>query len=408
VTGIRTLRSAAALSALRSGPFRWLWLGRLASSATFQMSGVAQGWLVYELTGSAFALGWVGAGWSVATLALSLYGGVVCDRMEKRDILLWTRSIMGLNFLLLGLLISLGVVQLWHLAVSSLVTGAMFAFMMPAQQAIITDLVDRDTLLNANSLNAVGMGLMGIGSASLAGVIITFFGVDGVYYAMVLLYIMALYTLAHLPRTGVAETNGRSVWADLREGLGYLRHSKLLLTLLVLGLVRVIFASPYRTLMPSFSQEVMGFDAAGLGLLMAAPGLGGLVSSLAMAGLGDFQGKGKLLLVSGIALGLAIIAFAQVPVLAVVLPCLALVGAAENAGMVCDQTLVQMNCDDRYLGRVLSVYMMLWGLTPLGTLPAGLAADITGIVPVYVVQGLVVAAAFAGVLVFRPAMRRLP
>lgn len=405
---IRSLRSAPALSALRSGPFRWLWLGRLASSATFQMSGVAQGWLVYELTGSAFALGWVSAGWSLATLALSLYGGVVCDRVEKRDILLWTRIVMGLNFLALGVLISLDVVELWHLALSSLVTGAMFAFMMPAQQAIITDLVDRNTLLNANSLNAVGMGLMGIGSASLAGVIITFFGVDGVYYVMFLLYIMAVYTLAHLPRTGTKPADGRSVWLDLREGLRYLRGSNILLTLLALGLVRVIFASPYRTLMPSFSQDIMGLGASGLGILLAAPGLGGLISSFAIAALGDFQGKGRLYLISGISLGLSILAFAQVPILAVVLGCLTLVGGAENVGMICDQTLVQVNCDERYLGRVLSVYMMLWGLTPLGSLPAGLVTDQVGIVPVLAVQGLVVVAAYVAILLLRPSMKRLP
>ena len=371
------------------------------------MSGVAQGWLVYELTGSAFALGWVSAGWSIATLSLALYGGVVCDRVEKRTILLWTRSVMGLNFLLLGVLISLGVVELWHLAVSSLITGAMFAFMMPAQQAIITDLVDRDTLLNANSLNAVGMGLMGIGSASLAGVIITVFGVDGVYYVMFAFYVMAVYTLTRLPLTGTTPANGRSVWLDLREGLGYMRHNKILMTLMGLALVRVVFASPYRTLMPSFSQGVMGFDASGLGLLLAAPGLGGLISSFTIAALGDFQGKGRLYLISGTALGFAIISFAQIPILAVVLGCLTLVGGAENIGMICDQTLVQMNCEERYLGRVLSINMMLWGLTPLGSLPAGFAADQIGIVPVFAVQGLVVAAAFGAVLLLRPAMRRL-
>ena len=171
----------------------------------------------------------------------------------------------------------------------------MFAFMMPAQQAIIIELVDRDTLLNANSLNAVGMGLMGIGSASLAGVIITVFGVDGVYYVMFLLYVMAIYTLTHLPLTGVTPANGRSVWLDLREGLAYLRHNKILMTLMALGLVRVVFATPYRTLMPSFSDEVMGFGAAGLGLLLAAPGLGGLISSLSVAALGDFSGQRQTL-----------------------------------------------------------------------------------------------------------------
>ncbi|MBM3189575.1 MAG: MFS transporter, partial [Chloroflexi bacterium] len=99
---VRTWSWVSTFDSLRNRPFRWLWLGGLASSATFQMGTVAQGWLVYELTGSAFALGWVSAGWSISTLALSLYGGVMCDRLEKRGILVWSRLAMVFNSLILA------------------------------------------------------------------------------------------------------------------------------------------------------------------------------------------------------------------------------------------------------------------------------------------------------------------
>ena len=403
---IRTWTQGSSVAALRNRYFRWLWLGRLASSATFQMSSVAQGWLVYELTGSAFALGWVSAGWSVSTLVLSLYGGVVSDRVDKRTLLLYTRAGMVLNAFVLAVLISMGAVRIWHLAASSLLTGILFAFMMPSQSAIVVELIDRDTLLNANSLNSVGMGLMGIFAAALAGLIIESVGVQGVYYVMGAMYLLALATLTRLPK-GQARPSANSVWRDLRLGVRYLTCSPAIRALLALTLVRVLFAMPYRTFMPKYATEVMGMDASGLGLLMAAPGVGSLISSMTVASAGHLSGKGKLLLLAGLGLGLAVIVFAQCPTLVVVLLALGVVGATSNLCMIANQTLLQMNCEEGYIGRIMSMYMMMWGLTPLGTIPAGAIADVVGVPSVLTVQGIITAAAFALTLLFARDVRRL-
>jgi len=393
--------------ALRDRNFRWLWVGRLASSATFQMGSIAQGWLVYQLTGSAFALGWVGSGWSVSTLLLSLYGGAVADRLEKRDLLIWARLGMILNTLAIALLISTGAVQIWHLVVNSLVSGVLFSFMMPAGQAIVSELVDRDALLNAVSLNSVGMGLMGIFSASLAGYLVEAVGVQGAYYAMAGFYLLAVFSLTKLPRTGRGERSRASVWADLWEGVRYICSHPALLGLLGLVLARVVFGMPYRTFMPKFAQDVMKMDASGLGLLMAAPGVGALISSLLTASLGDFQGKGKLLLASGVTMGGSLFLFANIPSLAAILLFLGLVGAASNACMVANNTLLQANSHSRLRGRVMSVYMMMWGLMPLGTLPAGAIADRMGVPFVISLQGGLLALIFLSLGFLWPRMRRL-
>ena len=404
---VRALRLSGTFDALRNRDFRWLWFGRLASSATFEMGSVAQGWLVYQLTGSAFALGWVGAGWSVSTLMLSLYGGAITDRVEKRNILFWTRVAMLANSLVIGLLISLDLIQLWHLAVSSLFTGVLFAFMMPAQQAIISDLVDQRTLLNAVSLNSVGMGLMGIFCASLAGLLIETVGVAGVYYAQALLYVLAIYTIVKLPLTGAASNSDGSVWADLKDGIRYLRLSPALLVLLGLGLVRVWFVMPYRTLMPAFSRDVLGFDAAGLGMLMSATGAGALTSSLIMCAVGDCRGKGNILLLGGIVVGAALVLFVSIPVLACTFLFVAVIGAFNNVVMVMNNTLVQTHSEVAYRGRVLSVYMMLWGLTPLGTIPAGALADRFGVPIVVTVQGVLTMALFVAAALVRPEIKQM-
>jgi MFS family permease len=364
---------------LENQHFRWLWLGRLASSATFQMGAVAQGWLVYRLTGSALALGWVGAGWSISALILSLYGGAISDRVEKRTLLLWTRGAMVLNSLALALLATMGMIQVWHLAASSLFSGVIFAFMMPAQQAILAELVDKGTLLNAISLQSLGMGLMGIFAASLAGVVIEAIGVDGVYYGMALLYVLALFTLTKLPKTGFSNTGALSIWSNLREGVRYIRFQPALVAPLALALVRVA----------------------------AAPGLGSLISSLVLASLGDFRGKGKLLLVAGMAMGVSLIAFVNTGYLPLVLLFLALLGATGTACMVASQTLLQVNCADAFRGRVMSVHMMMWGLTPLGTIPAGALSDRFGVPPVITAQGAMFTAIFAAVFLLKPKIRRM-
>jgi MFS family permease len=392
---------------LENQHFRWLWLGRLASSATFQMGAVAQGWLVYRLTGSALALGWVGAGWSISALILSLYGGAISDRVEKRTLLLWTRGAMVLNSLALALLATMGMIQVWHLAASSLFSGVIFAFMMPAQQAILAELVDKGTLLNAISLQSLGMGLMGIFAASLAGVVIEAIGVDGVYYGMALLYVLALFTLTKLPKTGFSNTGALSIWSNLREGVRYIRFQPALVAPLALALVRVLLAMPYRTLMPKYAKDVLGFDATGLGVLAAAPGLGSLISSLVLASLGDFRGKGKLLLVAGMAMGVSLIAFVNTGYLPLVLLFLALLGATGTACMVASQTLLQVNCADAFRGRVMSVHMMMWGLTPLGTIPAGALSDRFGVPPVITAQGAMFTAIFAAVFLLKPKIRRM-
>ncbi len=394
--------------ALANRNYRWLWLGRLATSATFQMGGVVQGWLVYELTGSAFALGWVSAGWSVATLLLSPYGGVIADRLDKRTLMLWSRLGMMLNTLFLGLLISFGLIQVWHIALASFLNGVFIAFLMPAQQSIISDLVEPRVLMNAMSVDALGMGLMGVFAASLAGLLIEEIGAQGVYFFMAGMYLMSLFTIAKLPSAPPHQGERASIWADLVSGGRYLAGHATLLAILTLGLVRVFFVMPYVSLMPAFSENVMGYDARGLGLLQSAGGVGALVASLIACRMGDFKGKGKLLISVSVVLGLGLIAYVTVPWAPAVFLFLALVGGLNNLYMVLNSTLLLSNTDAAYRGRVLSISMMQFGLHPLGTIPSGAIADQVGVPWVVAVQGAIVAAAFALVGVFKPDIKKMP
>ena len=400
-------RRLATFAALQDRHFRWYWLGMLASSSTFQMGSVGQGWLVYEITGSALALGWVGAGWSISNSIISPWAGVLSDRIEKRTLILWMRGLMVLSSFAITVFIAMDVTQVWHLAVYSLFRGVLFAILMPAQNAYLAELVDRKTLLNALSLNSIGMGLAGIFSASLAGFLIDFIGVEAVYFSIAVLYLVVFITTLKLPRTGTTDPGSHSVWSDIIAGAKYIRMHPVLVLLLALVFLRGFLTMPYRTLMPKYAQDVMHLDASGLGILVAAPGVGSLISSLVMASMGDFQGKGKLLLGSGIVLGIALVLFSNTQVFALVLILLAVVGAASNIAMVNNRILLQINCDTPYLGRVMSAYMMMFGLTQLGTIPIGAFADRYGVPEVITVLGTLFVIAITLVWMMQPRVRKL-
>jgi Na+/melibiose symporter-like transporter len=248
---------------------------------------------------------------------------------------------------------------------------------------------------------------MGILAAWVAGFTIDAIGVGGVYYAIVGFHVLTALVVAQLPSIVADRSTVNSVWADLVEGVRYVFRQRALVPLLALALAVVLFGRPYRTLMPKFAKDVMGFEAAGLGLLMAAPEVGSLVSSLAVASLGDFRGKGKLLLAAGVALGASLLLYAHVQALALVLLFLALVGAASNISQVTSQTLVQSGSTDRFQGRMMSVYMVLGGLTPLGTMPAGVIADRLGVPAAVGIEGVLLVLIFAGMAAWGARVRRM-
>lgn len=159
--------------------------------------------------------------------------------------------------------------------------------------------------------------------------------------------------------------------------------------------------------MPKFAKEVMGFEAAGFGLLVAAPGIGSLLSSLALASLGDFRSKGKLLLAAGVSLGVSVFLFVKLHSLFLVILFLPLVGAGSNICMVTNRALLQTNSEDQFRGRVMGVYIMMSGLAPLGVLPEGAVADRLGVPFVVALQGMLLALIFLGVMLVRPEVRRL-
>lgn len=366
------------LAALRIRNYRWYWLGQLGSFLGLQMAWPTQAWLAYELTGSAFMLGLVTACVGLPMLTLSLLGGVLADRLQKRDLMMVGQIGLGVANLVAAVLISTGLIQFWHLLMVALATGTTFALTMPARQAIVPELVPRGTLLNAIALSSGVMNATRVVGPALAGALIAGIGTQGAYYAAVGCISVAVVFLAMLPPTSpTGERAQTSVARELAQGLRYVRRHSMVLTLLGMAVVMALFGMPFQSLMPVFA-EILEVEALGYGFLMAMTGVGALVGSLVIASLGDFKRKGLLMLGFGISFGVTLVIFANVGSLYLSLFMLTLVGAASTGFMAINNTVIQMNISNEVRGRVMSVYMMTFGLMPLGTLPTGAIAEAMG------------------------------
>jgi MFS family permease len=400
----------ATFSSLESPNYRWFWLSSTASFAAMQMQMVVRGWLVYELTESALALGVVSAAAGAFIILFSLYGGAIADRVDKRNLLLVTQAAAGVATLIVAVLITMGAIEFWHLVIASIVNGLILAFRLPVRQAIIPELVEQRQVMNAVALSSGALNLNRIVAPALGGVLVGVIGIDGVYYLMVACFLIsALLMLGVVPRDRTEEVPRpkAGVHNDIVEGVRYVRTRPVLIALLAIAIVPILFGMPYQMLMPIFAVDVLDVGVSGLGYLMAAVGIGALVGSLFVASVGDFRRKGLLLLATCGLFGAFLAAFANSHYFLLSMALLLGVGAANAGYMAVNNTLLQINVEDRMRGRVMSMYMMTIGLFPLGVLPSGAIAEVTGVALPVLVGGAIIVVFTVTMALLRPTLRRL-
>jgi MFS family permease len=418
-------------TSLKNRNYRWYWLGMLGSFAGLQMNIAARGWLVWTMTESELAIGIVMFAFGGPLFLFAIFGGAIADRVNKRNLLIATQAFMAFLVAIIAILITLNMIEFWHLVAVAVCTGFAFVLNGPARQSIIPELVKKRELLNAISLNATGMNLMRVIALALGGALIPIIGIDGVYYAIVVCYILGAVSLfkvslpqraaTPVPAPAMANPIGRlrnfrpdsivqflrSMWPDIKEGVIYIRHSRLVISLLAMAFVPLTFGLPYMFLMPVFADEVLGQGELGYGLLMAMAGVGALVASLAIASLGDFRQKGKLLLASALVFGITLALFGISHSFPLSLAILVGVGAGGTGYMALNNTLLMSNVPLRILGRVMSIWMITFALMPMGTLPIGAVAQALG-PTIAVAGGAVIIVLFTlGMIIFVPFLRRL-
>jgi len=364
-------------SALKHRNYRLYFWGQLVSLFGTWMQITAQGFLGYDLTHSAAFLGTMGFAGGVPTMLLMLYGGVVADRFDRRKLMVITQTAMAALAFLTAVLAFTGLIRPWQLILLALSFGVANAFDAPARQSIVVDLVDRRDLTNAIALNSTMFNAGAVVGPAVGGILYALTGpgwcffINGLSFFAVIAGLLAMQV-----RPRPENMRGASVWLELKEGLAYVFHHPVIRTLIGLILVTGLFGSSFSTIFPAWAVKVLGRDAAANGLLHAARGAGALLSALAIASLGHFHFKGRLLAAGSVAFPLLLGLFALVR--AFPLSLMALIGAGAATILVFNlaNALVQTLVEDRLRGRVMSIYSLtFFGFMPVGSLWIGLAAE---------------------------------
>ena len=403
----RAIDPGVAMDALKNRAFRWFIAGRLFGAPTGPMRAVVRGWLVYDLTGSALMLGWVTAAGAAATVILAPLGGLIADRFDKRQVMLFARIALILDSAIMAVLIFTGLLRPWHIAAVAVLESSALAFMGPAQRTVVSELVDRKSLFSALSVAAVFEGLMGVVGSYASGIITETISPGGVYVIMSVFFAIVGFTLGKLPRSNTKNVPRGSVHTELWDGLRYVKASPVILLVLVMIFSRFLFTQPYREFRPAYVDDTLGLGAAGLGLMTSAAAAGGLVAALIGASLGNTRYKGYLLLGAGVIIGATLILFVQAPILPLPFIIVAVESGLSRMSDVLSNSLIQLNCRVEYRARVDSLRSILLSTSRLIVVPMGALVDAIGLVPVITVLGAMIIVAHLSVGLFHPPLRSL-
>jgi MFS family permease len=396
--------------AMQHRNYRLYFAGQLISVAGTWMQTIAQAWLVHQLSHSELMLGVVGFAAAIPSLLVSPWGGVIVDRVPKRQLLVITQASMMLLAFMLAALSFTGVVQVWHIVLLAAGLGAVNAFDGPARQAFVVELVGRDDLPNAIVINSIlfnGARVIGpaIGGLLLATVGAAWcFFVNGVSF----LAVIGCLLLMQLTPRPIAVT-GESPWRELLHGLRYVRAQRDILALLLLALIFSVFGISYYALLPAFADQILHIDATGYGALNALIGVGAVCAGLLIARYGDREQRGHWLAWTMLSFPFGLAAFANNTSYPLALVLALWLGVGYMLVFTLINTLLQTNVPNAIRGRVMALYTLtFFGFSPFGNLVLGALAEVWGLSVTISISALVMLGLAAGVIAATPQLRKLP
>ena len=369
---------------------------------------VAQSWLVFQLTNSAFLLGVVGFLGSIPIFIFSLFGGVLADRINKRNILIFTQAAFMLLAFLLAVLTQFKFITPLQIMFIASFNGMIMAFDAPARQSIVVELVGREHLFNAIALNSVAFNSSRIIGPAIAGVLISIIGMSGCFYLNGVSFLAVIIALFYIKFGKSAVRNNNSTFRDIKEGLAFVSGKRLILALMSVVAAMSLFGISYIILMPVFASHVLGLGVKGLGVLMSSTGLGALAGALGLARLGDFKFKGRLLVWSVFLFSISLIAFSLSKDYFLSIFALIFVGGCSVIPIALVNTLLQVNVPNEFRGRVMSLFMITFaGVVPFGNLISGFLAQFWGVSGALFFCGLVCLVLFMLINFLFPGLREL-
>jgi MFS family permease len=406
----RAETGAHSFGALRSPAFTAFWVTITVALTGQWMRILVQGYFVFDRTRDPFQTALVQFFSGLPVLLLSPVAGIAADRFDRRRLLAVIQVANAVPAFAVAILSALGRLEVWHVYLMAFCIGSASSFDWPARLSLVPNLVPREQLQSAVALNAASFNLSRIVGPAVGGLLLVPLGVTGCFFlsaSCYLPFILALLTV--LQRTHLAPATGREhrPWQTLKDGYAYIWSHGTLRALLSIDLVPVMLGMTYFGLLPVVAREVLGRGGGGLGVLQASAGMGALIGVLIVAMLTGVRGRGRIVLGGMTGFGAALACFGLSRNFYLSCAILLVQGLLADLYGSMNDTLVQTVTEDDYRGRVMAVYSMIWGLTPIGNLEGGALARLFGVQAALVTNGVLVIC--FGLLLWRvlPQVRRL-
>ncbi len=373
---------------LKNKNFRFLVFGMISMIGGMNIQMLARSQLGWDLTSSSLSVTLVGVGFAPPMLLFSLFGGVVSDRFDNKNIIQLGQFGVICITSFIAFSIFTNTITIYHLIIVSFFQGTFWAFMMPARQSIIAELVDDNQLNNAVSLNAAGMALTTMISPAIGGLVYHYFGPGMTYLLITSFCIVAIISTSFIKNDNQKKVNKAKMLTEIKDVFVILRNNNLLMTLLFLALVTTLLSMPTRTLFAPYASESLSGGPLQVGLMLAAIGSGALTGSLLAASLPQNSKKGKFLLGTSVLSGLAILilGFSTLTLFSIFL-CFFL-GLGDAGRRSLSPSMLIEKTPPEYRGRVMGIYSMNFGFIPLGAIPMGIIADKFGVNISFIAAGI--------------------
>jgi predicted MFS family arabinose efflux permease len=369
--------------------FRRMWLGACTSSIGTWMQNLAQSWLVYELTKSAWYLGLDAFLGQIPIFLFSMLGGVVADRKDRRKILVVSQLVQMTCAILLACLVGFGAVEVWHVLLLSFVVGTAQAFGGPAYQAMIPSLVQKEDLQNAIAMNSIQFNVARVIGPTIGGVTLSTFGATWCFGLNALSFVAVIFTLLSVAPRPPANLGKEPVLESMKVGLRFMRDHSVMGGLVVLAFLMTLLGLPIMTFLPVFAERVFHLGKEAYSEMLVISGLGSVAGGIIVAATTHVPHKGRLALGSLLALGLFITGFAMSSNFYIACLMLFLGGAALIACFGLVSSLVQTQTQDSMRGRVMSIYNVAFrGGMPFGAFASGKLIESFSAPHVLAVNGL--------------------
>lgn len=384
-----------------------LWVGWLFGAMGSWIHQLTSGWLILELTDSPFMLGLNGVFMSVPFLIMSMYGGALADRMDRRHVLLMAQTLSTLLAFIPGVLTALGVIQVWHIYTLSFVSWTVAAFDAPARHALIPTLVPKEELMRAIAITSILRRVTALVGPLIGGLAIGTVGVAGAFFVYAAFHGMVLVSVI-LMRSHHTELEHQktSMARSIVEGLKLMRGHRVIFGILTIEAVHTFFGS-YQELMPVFARDVLQVGPTGLGFLYASPGVGAFFATAVLVMLGEVKKKGPLFMATAFLQPLIVALFALSPWMGISMLALMLAGLLDVVGGTVRNTMLQLSTHEQMRGRVMAMNIMVHrGLGPMSGIQSGTLATFIG-APLAITTGAAVVITYATFLFRRtPELRR--